>query len=146
MGHVVRVLQFDKLSRRFFLPNVAGCIEHSATFNQALLDARNRKRNIAINWLDLANAFSSASHNLILFALSWYHVPTWCSNLIYLYYSSLFARIVTFKWALRHNVGMEENIHHERVHNVEHRNLGPENTPVRNGMELRRKKLKMGLG
>jgi len=81
-----------------FLPNVAGCIEHTAVLVEALRDARSHKRNIVVNWIDLANAFGSVRHNLILFALDWYHVPKWCCHLIYLYYSSLFAKVSTSKW------------------------------------------------
>ena len=49
--------------------------------------------------MDLANAFGSVRHNLIFFALNWYHVDPWCINLIHHYYSSLFAKVVTSKWS-----------------------------------------------
>ena len=82
-----------------FLPNIAGCIEHTAVLVEALRNARFCKRNIVVNWIDLANAFGSVRHNLILFALDWYHVPKWCCNLIFLYYSSLFAKVVSGSWS-----------------------------------------------
>ena len=85
-------------TQKGFLPNVAGCIEHSATLTEALRDARKKLRTIVVNWIDLANAFGSVRHNLILFALDWYHVPKWCHNMIQQYYSSLFAQVVTKKW------------------------------------------------
>ena len=34
-----------------------------------------------------------------MFALRWYHVPTWVIRLIFLYYDSLFAKVVTPNWA-----------------------------------------------
>jgi hypothetical protein len=86
-------------TQKGFLPNVAGCIEHSATLAEAIRDARRNKKNIVINWLDLANAFGSVKHSLITFALGWYHVPSKCINLIKLYYSSLYARVVTKNWS-----------------------------------------------
>ncbi|MCP4460694.1 MAG: hypothetical protein GY816_22125, partial [Cytophagales bacterium] len=85
-------------TQKGFLPNVAGCIEHSATLTEALRDARKKLRTIVVNWIDLANAFGSVRQNLILFALDWYHVPKWWHNMIQQYYSSLFAQVVTKKW------------------------------------------------
>ena len=82
-----------------FVPRIPGCIEHSATLYEALRDARGNKKKIICVWLDLANAFGSVRHNLILFALRWYHVPTWVIRLIFLYYDSLFAKVVTPNWA-----------------------------------------------
>ena len=37
-------------------------------------------------------------HNVILFALSLFHVPIWCSNLIFQYYNALFASVATSNW------------------------------------------------
>ena len=76
-------------TQKGFLPFIAGCIEHSATLAEAIGDARCNKKNIVINWLDLANAFGSVRHSLITFSFGWYHVPTKCINLITLYYASL---------------------------------------------------------
>ena len=84
-------------TQKGFLPNVAGCIEHSATLAEALRNAKDNLRTIVVNWIDLANAFGSVRHSLIQFSLEWYHVPNWCSALVSHYYSSLFAQVVTKK-------------------------------------------------
>ena len=48
---------------------VAGCWEHTAMVWSALKDARKNKKDVAAIWLDLANAYGSVPHKLIVFAL-----------------------------------------------------------------------------
>ncbi len=45
-----------------FIERTAGCIEHSETVHQAMLDAHRKKRNLCVNWFDLANAHDSVRH------------------------------------------------------------------------------------
>ena len=52
-----------------------------------------------ITWLDLANANGSVRHNLIQFALNWYHIPKDIQELIFDYYEKLCAMIVTLNWS-----------------------------------------------
>ena len=49
-------------------------------------------------WIDLANAYGSVRHNLIQFALEWYHVPKLVRDLILHYYELLMTKIQTKKW------------------------------------------------
>ena len=81
-----------------FLPGLSGCIEHTSMLMAALRDAKRANRTIIITWLDLANAYGSVRHNLIHFALSWFHVPDWVCTLIANYYDALFAKVVTSDW------------------------------------------------
>ena len=82
-----------------FLSGVAGCIEHPFTLYEALRDAFENTRSICSIWIDLANAFGSVRHNLIQFALEWYHVPKPIQLLILKYYDKLCAKIVTKNWS-----------------------------------------------
>ena len=50
-------------------------------------------------WIDPKNAFGSVSHNLIQFALEWYHVPTHLADIISTYYEMLVATIETKDWS-----------------------------------------------
>ena len=59
---------------------------------EALLDAKHNRRQIVVAWLDLKNAYGSVRHNLIQFALSWFHVPLIVRQLILNYYDKLFVR------------------------------------------------------
>ena len=61
-------------------------------------DAKDRLKSICISWLDLANAYGSVRHNMIQFALKWYHVPKSMCELIYNYYDKIFAQVHTKDW------------------------------------------------
>ena len=76
-----------------------GCIEHTFTLLEALKDAKQSHRQIIITWLDLANAYGSVRHNLIQFALNWFHVPKTIQELIFDYYEKLCAMIITNNWS-----------------------------------------------
>src|SRR6478609_8597692 len=60
---------------------------------EALLDAKSHQRQIVVSWLDLKNAYGSVRHNLIQFALSWFHVPPLICGLIFDYYDKICAQI-----------------------------------------------------
>jgi hypothetical protein len=47
-----------------FMPN-EGCLEHIFTLDSILNDAKKKKKNLCIAWLDLCNAFGSIPHELI---------------------------------------------------------------------------------
>ena len=76
-----------------------GCIEHTFGLLEALRDAKESYRQIVLCWLDLANAYGSVRHNLIQFALNWYHVPKDIQALIFDYYEKLCAMISTNNWS-----------------------------------------------
>ena len=82
-----------------FLFGISGCIEHTFALFEALRDAKQSYRQIVITWLDLANAYGSVRHNLIQFALNWYHVPKDIQQLIFDYYEKLAAMIITNEWS-----------------------------------------------
>ena len=71
---------------------VAGCWEHTAMVWSALKDARKSKSSLAVLWLDLANAYGSVPHKLILFALRRYQVPEDWIDLIMAYYDGLWGK------------------------------------------------------
>jgi hypothetical protein len=53
---------------------------------------------MVLSWIDLANAYGSVKHNLIQFALNWYHVPEHVQGLIFDYYEKLSASVTTKEW------------------------------------------------
>ena len=76
-----------------------GCLEHSFTMFEALLDAKMEQRQIVISWLDLRNAYGSVKHNLIQFALNWFHIPKIIQELVFDYYDKICAQVRTSNWA-----------------------------------------------
>ncbi len=55
-------------SQKGFLP-MEGCVEHSIVMESLLCDAKRRRKDVRILWLDLKNAFGSVSHDLLWFML-----------------------------------------------------------------------------
>lgn len=88
-------------SQKGFLFGVPGCIEHSFALVEALRRVRAEQRAIVISWIDLANAYGSVKHNLIQFALDWYHVPKNIQGLIFDYYEQLCASVTTKEWSTK---------------------------------------------
>eukprot|EP00731_Ephydatia_muelleri_P036491 Em0264g4a len=60
-------IQEGKLSpsQKGFLP-YEGCLEHNFVLRSVLQDARRRKRDLTISWLDLKDAYSSVPHSTLL--------------------------------------------------------------------------------
>ena len=68
--------QYNDLSvQKGGVPGVSGCIEHIAVVTQTLKEAKVNKGDIAVLWLDLANAHGSIPHKLVDLTLERYHVP-----------------------------------------------------------------------
>ena len=86
-------------TQKGFLSGLPGCLEHSFTLFEALRDAKENQRQIIVTWIDLANAYGSVRHNLIQFALNWYHVPDSIQKLIFDYYNKLMAKVQTSEWS-----------------------------------------------
>ena len=91
-SYIIREIQ------KGFLTGVAGCLEHAFALYEALREAKEHTRQIVTCWIDLANAYGSVRHNLIQFALRWYHVPEPVCNLILNYYEKLMTKVQTTKW------------------------------------------------
>ena len=88
-----------KDTQKGFLTGLPGCLEHAFTLFEALRDAKTAQKQIVVAWIDLANAYGSVRHNLIQFALNWYHVPPEVHELVFDYYEKLVAMIVTKQWS-----------------------------------------------
>jgi hypothetical protein len=93
---IAKRLEYFMISNKFisnvqkgFKANTPGCLEHSFAMFEALLDAKFNQRQIVVSWLDLKNAYGSVRHNLIQFALSWFHVPQLIRELIFDYYEKI---------------------------------------------------------
>ena len=77
------------------MEKVPGCWEHISMVLAALKEAKSKNLSLATIWLDIANAYGSIPHKLIIFALHWYGVsPKWI-HLIETYYSGIFSKSFT---------------------------------------------------
>ena len=60
------------------MEKIPGCWEHLSMAWHALKEARAKNSNLKVIWLDIANAYGSIPHKLIVFALNRYGVsPQW---------------------------------------------------------------------
>ena len=84
----------DSKIQKGFMKDVAGCVEHSETMYQMLMDARRSKQDICVSWIDLANAYGSVEHSLFQFSMEWYHVPDHFCEIIFNYYEGLMAAVM----------------------------------------------------
>ena len=96
---MLRNSYISKEVQKGFLAGMSGCIEHTFALLEAIRDAKESHRQIVITWLDLANAYGSIRHNLIQFALNWYHIPKAIQEMIFDYYEKLCAMIATNNWS-----------------------------------------------
>ena len=71
---------------------MAGCWEHTSMDWAALKDARSKGKPLSIILFDLANAYGSVPHMLILFALRRYKIPEDWIILVDKYYDRLCGR------------------------------------------------------
>ena len=77
------------------IPEVSGCLEHTALLSQLIREAKTGKGDLVVTWLDIANAYGSMPHSLILTALERTHVPERMRQLIKSYYSDIQIRFTT---------------------------------------------------
>ena len=77
------------------IPEVSGCLEHTALLSQLIREAKTGKGDLVVTWLDIANAYGSIPHSLILTALERTHVPERMRQLIESYYSDVKIRFTT---------------------------------------------------
>ena len=89
----------SRATQKGFLFGLPGCLEHSFTLYEALRNAKTAGRQIIVAFIDLANAYGSVRHNLIQFALNWYHVPALIQELIFNYYEKLMAKVQASDWS-----------------------------------------------
>merc|ERR1712228_8652 len=63
--------------------------------SQLIREAKKEKKNLVITWLDIANAYGSIPHSLIIEALKEAHIPDDLVNLIEDYYKDVRIRFTT---------------------------------------------------
>ena len=89
---------YDLGIQKGFISDMAGCAEHTTMLSELLKNAKQTGRQITVCWTDLENAFGSLRHDLIQFALDWYHFPVEIKSFVYDYYEGLYIKVRTSKW------------------------------------------------
>lgn len=86
----------DTSCQKAGVPGFPGCVEHSAMIWEQIQNAKHSKSDLHVVWLDLANAFGSVPHQLITFALEFFHVPSSIQKLIANYFNNLYVCYTTW--------------------------------------------------
>lgn len=73
------------------VPKVLGCLEHTGVVTQLISKARENKGDLAVLWLDLANAYGSIPHKMVEEALNRH--PKKSRDLILDYYANFSLRV-----------------------------------------------------
>ena len=77
------------------VPDISGCMEHTSAISQMIREAKAGKKDLVITWLDLANAYGSIPHHVIMEALKNTQVPERVQDLIKSYYAEVKIRFST---------------------------------------------------
>ena len=77
------------------VPGMAGCLEHTAVISQLIREAKEGKGDLVVTWLDIANAYGSLPHEVIMTALKNAHVPDQMCKLVESYYADVKIRFST---------------------------------------------------
>lgn len=71
------------------VPGFPGCVEHSTMIWDQIQRAKRDKTDLHVIWLDLANAYGSVPHQLITYAMEFFHMPTCIRNMTACYFNNL---------------------------------------------------------
>ena len=85
----------DRSIQKAGIPGVSGCLENSALLTQMIEEARRGNKNLVITWLDIANAYGTVPHELVLKTLEEAHVPQEVIAWVKDYYEGVFLRFTT---------------------------------------------------
>ncbi|VDI66434.1 Hypothetical predicted protein [Mytilus galloprovincialis] len=73
--YMVENSYIDTSMQKGGIAGFSGCVEHTSVLSQLIHEAKTGKKNLAVVWLDLANAYGSVPHKLIEMAMDHYHIP-----------------------------------------------------------------------
>ena len=79
----------DTSCQKAGVPGFPGCVEHSSMIWEQIQKAKREKTDLHVIWLDLANAYGSVPHQLISYAMEFFHMPSCIKNLVANYFKDL---------------------------------------------------------
>ncbi|XP_012941474.1 uncharacterized protein LOC106012602 [Aplysia californica] len=85
----------DETVQKAGVPGIPGCIEHAFTIWDTIQEAKKNKESLNVVWLDLANAYGSVPHKLLMKAMDFFYVPQEVQNIMREYYSNFQMRFST---------------------------------------------------
>lgn len=77
------------------IPGMPGCLEHTRVVTQLIREAQEENGNLAVLWLDLANAYGLIPHKLSETTLGRHHIPCKINNFILNYDRNVRLRVTS---------------------------------------------------
>ena len=85
----------DESIQKAGVPGIPGCIEHAFSIWDTIQEAKKDKADLNVVWLDLANAYGSVPHAILMKAMDFFYVPVKVKNLMMCYYDKFKMRFTT---------------------------------------------------
>lgn len=70
-------------------PSLPGCVEHSTMIWDQIQKAKWEKADFHVIWLDQANTYGSVPHQLISYAMEFFHMPSCIKTTVASYFNGL---------------------------------------------------------
>ena len=81
-----------------FLLGISGAIEHDLVLDETLAEARRHHKNFFMVLVDLKNAFGSAPHSRIKWAIQRFGIPNWVHQYVANFYSGVHTKLSCKEW------------------------------------------------
>ena len=85
----------DESVQKAGVAGIPGCIEHAFTIWDAIQEAKKTKESLNVVWLDLANAYGSVPHELLMKAMDFFYIPQEVQSIMKEYYDNFRMRSST---------------------------------------------------
>ena len=85
----------DESVQKAGIPGIPGCIEHAFSIWDAIQEAKKTKESLNVVWLDLANAYGSVPHELLMKAMEFFYIPHEVQDIMREYYGNFQMRFST---------------------------------------------------
>ena len=85
----------DESVQKAGIPGIPGCVEHAYSIWDEIQKAKQNKSNLNVVWLDLANAYGSVPHVLLMKAMDFFYIPEDIQEIMRKYYSMFQMRFST---------------------------------------------------
>ena len=85
----------DPSVQKAFLPGISGCTEHNFGMSEIIKHIKHMKKTLHITFFDLADAFGSVPHDVILQSLQRKHFPQQVQTYFQNFYSNIMWKVTT---------------------------------------------------
>ena len=85
----------DQSIQKAGIPGISGCLENTTLISQMILEAKEKKKSLVSVWLDIAKAFLSIPHQVVMETLRRIRVPEEILKMVESYYNGVYVRFST---------------------------------------------------